>query len=96
MAYIGGIANGNGAGQVGSAAGVAGTGASAPAGKAEGTRPLIKADQATFSQASGLAAQGDLDVRTEKVQALSKAIAEGTYSVPAGDVAGKMIDSLLK
>ena len=94
MTHIGGL--GNGIGSVGNASGIAGTGASAPAGKTDGASTLMKADQATFSQASGLAAQGDSDVRMEKVQALSKAIAAGTYSVPAGDVAGKMLDALLK
>ena len=52
-------------------------------------------DQASLSVAGGFAAQGDGDVRTEKVAALSAAIANGTYNVSADDVAGKILDSLL-
>lgn len=36
------------------------------------------------------------DVRATKVEALQKAIADGSYNVSSSDVAGKMIDSLLK
>lgn len=35
------------------------------------------------------------DVRTDKVQALEKAIANGTYKVDSLKVAGKMIDELV-
>lgn len=36
------------------------------------------------------------DVRTEKVAVLRRAIAARTYSIPASDVAGKIISSLLR
>jgi negative regulator of flagellin synthesis FlgM len=36
------------------------------------------------------------EVRSEKIAALQTAIANGTYQVPAGEVAGKMVDSLLQ
>ena len=52
-------------------------------------------DQASLSAAGGYAAQGDGDVRTAKVAALSAAIANGTYNVSADDVAGKILDLLL-
>ena len=55
-------------------------------------------DQAKLSPASEMIAQamGDSDVRLSKVEALQKAIADGTYSVPSSDVAGKIIQSLLE
>ena len=42
-----------------------------------------------------LAAASSDDVRTDKVAALKSAIDSGTYSVPAGDVADKLIAHLL-
>ena len=54
---------------------------------------LRQADQVSFSAASS-AVSGD-DVRTDKVQQLQAAIASGTYNVSAGDVADKVMDSLL-
>ena len=55
------------------------------------------ADQANVSVLGGLVAQaaGTSDVRLDKVSALQAAIAGGTYKVAAGDVAGKIVDSLL-
>lgn len=55
-------------------------------------------DQTRFSSTSGVLGQSlsGPDVRMPKVQELSAAIAAGTYQVPSSDVAGKMIDALLK
>lgn len=55
-------------------------------------------DQTKISTTSGLLGQAlsGPDVRMPKVLALSAAIAAGTYQVSSQDVAGKMIDSLLK
>lgn len=55
------------------------------------------ADEATLSSAASVAAQTapDADVRMDKVTAVQQALAAGTYSVPAGQVAGKMIDAML-
>ena len=54
-------------------------------------------DQASVSQAAGLVAQGlkGSDVRTAKVAALQQAIAAGTYKVPSGALADKLISTLL-
>ena len=54
-------------------------------------------DQANVSVAGGLAAQGTStgDVRLDKVAALQQQIAAGTYRVSAGDVADKIVESLL-
>jgi len=55
-------------------------------------------DQTSLSSASGIishALEGS-DVRSDKVAALQKAIASGSYNVSSSDVAGKMIDSLLE
>ncbi|MGC2639102.1 MAG: flagellar biosynthesis anti-sigma factor FlgM, partial [Acidobacteriaceae bacterium] len=54
-------------------------------------------DEATLSPAASLAAQAapDSDVRMDKVAAVQQALAAGTYNVPAGAVAGKVIDQML-
>lgn len=54
-------------------------------------------DQATLSSAASLAAAAapDSDVRMDKVAEVQKAVADGTYNVPASEVAGKMIDHML-
>ncbi|HEY6448812.1 MAG TPA: flagellar biosynthesis anti-sigma factor FlgM [Acidobacteriaceae bacterium] len=56
-----------------------------------------RADEATLSPAASLAAQAapDSDVRMDKVAAVQQALAAGTYNVPSGEVAGKMIDRML-
>lgn len=55
------------------------------------------ADQATLSSAASAAAQAapDSDVRMEKVAAVQKALAEGTYNIPSSDVANSIIDAML-
>lgn len=57
-----------------------------------------QADQTNLSSTGGMIARAleGSDVRTDKVAALQQAIASGTYNVSSSDVAGKMIDSLLK
>jgi|UPI000552E5E8 negative regulator of flagellin synthesis FlgM len=57
-----------------------------------------ESDETKLSPAAGLMAQAlsGSDVRTDKVAALQKAIADGSYHVSSSDVAGKIIDSLLK
>ena len=54
-------------------------------------------DATRLSTTSGIVAQATAgsDVRFEKVAALQSAIASGTYKVSAGDVADKLINSLL-
>lgn len=54
-------------------------------------------DQATVSSAGteALRATGEADVRMEKVAAVQAALAAGAYSVPASEVASKVIDSML-
>jgi len=55
-------------------------------------------DEARLSTAAGVMAQAltGSDVRTEKVAALQQQIAAGTYSVPASDVADKMVRALMQ
>ncbi len=55
------------------------------------------ADVATLTPAGSVAAQAapDSDVRMDKVVSVQQALAAGTYSVPAGAVADKMIDQML-
>ena len=57
-----------------------------------------QADQTNLSSTSGVIAHAleGSDVRMEKVASLQQAIASGSYSVSSSDVAGKMVDSLLK
>lgn len=60
--------------------------------------PAEQADQTNLSSTSGMIAHAleGSDVRMEKVTSLQQSIASGSYSVSSSDVAGKMIDSLLK
>ena len=55
------------------------------------------ADEATLSSAASAAAQAapDSDVRMDKVTAVQKALAEGTYNVASSDVANRMISTML-
>jgi len=60
-------------------------------------RPLLTGDEATLSgvgAAMQSAAEED-GVRFDKVAAVQKALAAGTYSVPPSKVADKVIESLL-
>jgi len=73
--------------------------ASAPQGKSN-TAPgasSFDSDRATLSNAASEISQGASadGVRTDKVAAVQAALAAGTYAVPASDVAGKVIDSML-
>jgi negative regulator of flagellin synthesis FlgM len=54
-------------------------------------------DRATVSAAGAQISQpgSDADVRWEKVAAIQQALADGTYDVPASEVATKMVDSML-
>lgn len=60
--------------------------------------PAKHTDQTNLSSAGGMIAHAleGSDVRTDKVAALQKAIASGSYNVSSSDVAGKMIDSMLE
>jgi len=55
-------------------------------------------DETTLSSTGAIVAQAlsGSDVRTAKVEALQKSIADGSYNVSSSDVAGKIMDSLLK
>lgn len=70
-----------------------------PAGKAGGSTEAAAGagtDQATLSSAASVAAAlaPDSDVRMEKVAAIQQALGTGTYSVPATEVAGKIMDHM--
>ena len=72
-----------------------------PAGaKAAEAKPAgrTETDATTLSPTGELISQalGGSDVRSSKVEALQKAIADGSYNVSSSDVAGKIMDSLLK
>jgi negative regulator of flagellin synthesis FlgM len=55
-----------------------------------------QADETKLSSTGGLIAQAlaGSDVRSAKVEALQKAIADGSYSVSSSDVADKLIQTL--
>jgi flagellar biosynthesis anti-sigma factor FlgM len=57
----------------------------------------LAGDEAKLSVAATQAAQSssDSDVRLDKVASIQSALQAGTYNVPAGDVAQKLISSLL-
>jgi negative regulator of flagellin synthesis FlgM len=71
---------------------------SAATSKPVGSSGLGAVDQADLSTVGGVMAQAlsGSDVRTEKVAALQQSISAGTYSVPASDVADKIISALLQ
>ena len=58
---------------------------------------VTSADQAKVSAAASLASTSasEPDVRLEKVAAIRSAIENGSYQVPASDLAAKVISSLL-
>jgi flagellar biosynthesis anti-sigma factor FlgM len=62
-----------------------------------GSSSALGTDHATLSSAASEIAQsaGEDGVRMEKVTAIQAALADGTYSVPASDVASKVLDSML-
>ncbi|MDE3186065.1 MAG: flagellar biosynthesis anti-sigma factor FlgM [Acidobacteriota bacterium] len=68
----------------------------AKSGPAAGSKPL-GGDHATLSSAGAEVSQtvAESGVRADKVAAVQAALAAGTYSVPASDVAGKVVDSML-
>lgn len=83
--------------------------APAPAGKEHQVKAAVSSpvaasrvnppvDHANISATSGLftAALNGSDVRLDKIRPIQIAIANGTYSVPSSDVAGKLISSLIK
>lgn len=57
----------------------------------------VASDKARLSLASSLVTKAisGSDVRTDKVSAIQNAIANGTYQVSAGDLANKIIASLV-
>lgn len=89
MAHIHGLGIGSAA-----VSSLTGAGESKPAGRIDDTPAAQKGDQASLSAAAALAGQDGSDVRLDKVQALQKAIASGSYNVSASDVAGKLLDAL--
>jgi|WetSurMetagenome_2_1015567.scaffolds.fasta_scaffold890330_2 negative regulator of flagellin synthesis FlgM len=57
----------------------------------------LGSDLATFSSAASEVSQtaGDASVRMDKVAGIQAALAAGSYSVSAGAVASKVVDSML-
>lgn len=57
----------------------------------------LGSDLATFSSAASEVAQtaGDSTVRIDKVAGIQAALAAGSYNVPAGAIASKLVDSML-
>ena len=57
---------------------------------------VLGSDQATFSSAGSEVSQtaGDTGVRMDKVASVQAALAAGTYKVPAGAVASRVVDSM--
>ena len=62
--------------------------------RGETSGPALAADSANVSHAARLAEQTMQlpDVRSEKVAAVQKAMADGSYRVDPSDVAGAMLD----
>lgn len=58
----------------------------------------VATDTATLSSAAAAMQQAgpSSDVRMEKVQSMQQALAAGTYQVSTGEVADRLIDSMLK
>jgi negative regulator of flagellin synthesis FlgM len=59
---------------------------------------VVTTDTASFGSTSGVvaAALTTPEVRLDKVAALQTSIANGSYGVSSAEVAGKIVDSLLK
>lgn len=86
--------------------GINGTGSSAPATAAAAAKTetavassaTVVTDRTSVSSTGGLITQAlnTSDVRLDKVAQLQAAIASGSYNVPSSDVAGKIVDNLLK
>lgn len=59
--------------------------------------PVLSGDKATLSASATAVSQAvdTSDVRMEKVMAVQAAIVSGNYSVSAGSVADKMVDTML-
>ena len=72
------------------------SGSFTPNGAPASTSPAAT-DRATVSAVGSGIAQSSLDsdVRWEKVTAIRQALADGTYNVPASQVASKIVDSML-
>lgn len=66
--------------------------------KSQGTAQenALGTDRATLSSAASEMSQASISdgVRMDKVAAVQAALAEGTYSVPASEVASKVIDAM--
>jgi len=61
------------------------------------SQAALAGDKATLSQAASEVSQSiaEADIRMEKVVAIQQALAAGTYSVPASEVADKVIEVML-
>lgn len=62
---------------------------------AAGSTPTRDSAEVSTAASALLKSSSGEDVRTEKVAAIQKAMAEGTYSVSASDVADKLMQNLL-
>jgi flagellar biosynthesis anti-sigma factor FlgM len=86
-----------GARQLDAAAGRPSASSSAPAQSSSAPAAVLAGDTARISAAAQAAAAADADgVRAEKVASIQQALASGSYAVGASDVAGKLIDHLLR
>ena len=57
----------------------------------------LGSDRATFSSAASEVSMtaADSEVRADKVASVQAALAAGTYSVPASEVASKLVDAMM-
>ena len=58
----------------------------------------LAGDRATLSSAGTevFHSAAESDVRVDKVAAVQKALASGTYNVPASEVAGKIVEAMMR